>query len=53
MVRTHPNLVLGIVAIWLATASAQDPAPVFPGKSWETKTPLETGFDARKLDEQS
>ena len=42
-----------IVAIACATQvnAADAPAPVFPGKTWERRTPAEVALDAAKLDE--
>ena len=47
--RFQASLAILAVALWLHTSRVQSAEPVYPGKTWTTKTPAEVGLDAKKL----
>ena len=47
--RLQASLAILAVALWLHTSRVQSAEPVYPGKTWTTKTPAEVGVDAKKL----
>ena len=48
--RRFLRLLLASGILFLFVAQATWAKPVFPGKTWQTKTPAEVGLDAAKLD---